>query len=178
MKKLTLNISLPRVIIASVLALITAYGLWGSKRYQIAKTIAIEAPADEIHIFVGNLKRWPKWVAIDHFTPTGQFQVIQSSGVGATQRWRTNTGTASMSVIREQTWYGLDYEIIYSDNSPTTGGIHYSLSDDGQMSYITWAEQSSVPVDFFGPFLAIWSKIKATNKAEESLINLKNLLES
>ncbi|NTS78335.1 SRPBCC family protein [Catenovulum sp. SM1970] len=162
-------------LVSGAVLFFVAFGLYLPDDYKVERQIKINAPADEIHIYVGNLDRWHKWTIWQDLEPDMQINVLKSEGVGAEQRWSSKSGTGSLTFTRTDDFYGVDYDLVFDSSTTAKAGIHYSLAD--QATIVSWQMSGQVTTPVIGPYVAMMMDGMLGPTFEKSLINLKELVE-
>ncbi|WP_111980422.1 SRPBCC family protein [Algibacillus agarilyticus] len=162
--------------IYAVLALIVTCSYFLPNTYQINKSILINSAPDKIHYYVGNLDNWPEWSLWLKQDPSLNIQVLQPTGKGASQRWQGTSGKGSLTFIREDKWYGIDYDLIIDNNPPSRAGIHYILEDSSTL--VEWVISGKVDIPIAGPFMALLMDSFLGGVLQDNLENLKHVVEN
>ena len=77
-----------------VLGLVIIVGLFLPGDYMVTRTVEISATPDQIHEYVGDLKRWPEWSPWKKTDPTIEITL------GASQSWTDKSGGGSLTVTQ------------------------------------------------------------------------------
>lgn len=109
-----------KIVAAVAVVLLLAFvgvGLLLPSSYRVERSIVIGADAPAIHVFVGDLRRWPEWTPWQDADPSIRIEPgAKTHGVGAQQSWTGDSGNGAL---------------IFTDSAPETG-VRYDLSfDDG-----------------------------------------------
>jgi len=84
-----------------VLGLVIIVGLFLPSNYMVTRTVEISATPDQIHEYVGDLKRWPEWSPWKKADPTIEFTLgALTEGVGTSQSWTDKSGGGSLTVTQ------------------------------------------------------------------------------
>ena len=143
--------------------------------YTVYRDTLIDAQADKIHHYVGDLDQWPNWTTWKKHDPSLAINVLKPKGKGANQRWLGASGTGSLTFIREETWYGVDYDLIIDNNPPSRASILYSLKDE--KTHVEWTMKGVVDIPVAGPYMAMVMDGMLGNMLAENLESLKLVVE-
>ncbi|AWB65508.1 hypothetical protein C2869_03245 [Saccharobesus litoralis] len=156
--------------------LIVGFSFILPNNYSVYRGVIVDAQPNEIHEYVGNLDNWSDWTLWQQQDPSLKIAVLKPTGVGANQRWGGDSGTGSLTFIREDTWYGVDYDLIVDNNPPMRASILYSL--DGNMTRVEWFMRGKVNIPIAGPYMALMMDGMLGSMLQDNLDNLKRVVES
>jgi hypothetical protein len=145
----------------ALVVILAAIGLIAPKDYQVERSVTIQAPAAEVHAWVGELTKWPEWVPWEEDDPTLETTYgEQTTGVGAHQTWTGKDGDGELTFTKCDPEQGIAYEMAFimeDKRVPATSAMTYRSAEGGGTEVIWTMEGSwkgAVP-----PVMDGWMKI-------------------
>lgn len=176
MKKLLLAIPI-------LLLLIIGVGFLLPTDYSLESSVDISATPEEIHVFVGDLEKWPEWSPWEEtdesiVTTTGEI----TTGVGATQTWTSDSGDGELTITRSDPATGIAYDMAFimeGTRAPATSQVTYK--PNGETTTVTWSMQGDVSAfapPVIGGYMTLFMKGAITGMFDQGLDNLKKTVEA
>lgn len=163
------------IVTTSVLVLFIIGGLMLSQSYEIKRSITIKTSAAKVHELLSDLNNWEKWDPWRAQDKGIQTEVLQASGLGASQKWQSQHGTGSLIVTQNDALRGMRYEISFdSSKYKTEAGFDYTPSLDSVV--LTWYMRGEIKTPIIGGYVAYLSS-QNTKMIDQGLSNIKALLE-
>ena len=171
-------------IILGVIAVLVVAGLCIPSSFTIARKSTIAASPSDVHAWVGDLEKWPKWMPWEQEDPS----VITSlgdktTGVGAAQSWtssKSGDGEVEFTECDENT--GIAYDMVFiskGKRAPAKASIRYAPAGDG--TEVTWSMEgdlaSMMPPVLSGLMKPLMSTMIGKNFAK-GLAGLKEAVEA
>ena len=122
--------------------------------FDISRTTTIQAPSLDIHVYVGDLARWPEWNPWEN--SESDMRIISNNktqGVGAHQVWEGKDGKGELILTESSAETGIKFDLIFEQNSEKAQCyISYAKADVG--TQVTWGMKGKMNVPVFGPLIA------------------------
>jgi hypothetical protein len=132
---------------ALLLVLFLVVGLILPTDYSVSESVEIDATAAEVHVFVGELRKWPEWAPWEENDPT----IVTTygpttTGVGASQSWTSETeGAGELTLTKCDPATGIAYDmafIVGETRSPARADMSYAASGAG--TTVTWSMEGDM----------------------------------
>lgn len=173
MKALKIGIG---VVIGAV-ALLLVLSLLLPSRWQVERSIDIQAPAAVVFPFINTLKKWPDWTAWYQRDPKPQTEYSgPESGIGAQSRWQDPSGQGAMIITASIPAQGITYDLDFNQGEFLAKG-EFVLSAAGDGTRVTWRTSGDVGMNPIGRYFALAMDRMMGPDFEQSLANLKRKLE-
>ena len=126
------------IIVIAFVALFVVIGLLLPSRFNVQRSVVIDAEPAKIHALVGDLARWPEWEPWTETDPTMKVTIEgASTGTGAKQTWTADRGNGGLTITRWDVNTGVAYAMQINDGEMTSiGTIKYAPAEGGTM--VTW----------------------------------------
>jgi uncharacterized membrane protein len=174
-----------QIVIGSLLAvtlLIVGIGALLPHEWQVEESILINAPADSVHAWVNDLRRWPRWAQWNQAELWPRNVVSEPSvGPGASLRWhgRARSGADLASgetrIVRSDPHAGVWFESRTGDGPPSEASVRYS--ERPGVTLVTWHDRGHLPPVIGGLFLDLFQK-RLHDHMSTGLERLKDLVEA
>jgi len=166
------------VLLIIIIVLFVVIGLFLPKNYTVSRSVIIDAPPQQIHRYLNNLNKWPKWSPWAENDPTLVVKVGDvSAGVGATQSWDGKDGDGSLVVTSSDPSKGINYDLEFNQGKfQCKGGFVYI--PDGQSTEVVWEMIGKVDTPVIGGYFASRMDTWVGKEFEKGLRNLKNVVEN
>lgn len=143
-------------IIAIVVVLFVAVGLFLPTQYQVSRSITIDATPSEIHTYVGDLDKWTIWSPWEKSDPT--IKITQGkvrSGVGASQSWVGDSGSGNLTFTHSSPQLGIRYDMMFNGTDPSKAEMVYQISSDGKATTVSWNMDGELMTPVIGGYFAV-----------------------
>ena len=171
-----------KVILTLILVLIVVVGVLGliaPKKYQVERSMAINAPAAIVfrHVqYWKNWRDWSPWAAMD----TTMTVIIEGKDgeVGSMYKWTgKKVGSGQMTATAVTPPTALEYQLRFIKPWAMTSDGYVKLSEDQGVTTATWAMlgKSPFPMNVFGLFVSMDKMVG--KDFEKGMAKLKDLCE-
>jgi hypothetical protein len=164
-----------------VTLLIGGIGALLPRDWQVEESILINAPAAAVHVWVGDLQRWPRWAQWNQAELWPQNQVSEpSTGTGATLRWygrassRDALASGETRIVRSDPREGVWFENHTQGGDASEAIVRYS--ERPGVTLVTWLDRGRLPPIIGGLFLDLFQK-RLHDHMATGLERLKDLVE-
>lgn len=166
------------LVIGALVALFIIVGFLLPAGYQIERSLVIGAAPGQIHVLVGDLKRWPEWTPWQEVDPSIRTVLGETTtGVGASQTWQGESGTGELVFTRCEPNWGVAYDLVFGDNGLMThGSVRYEKVADG--TKVTWSMQGDMGNNIIGRYFGLMLDSLVGSDFERGLAKLKSRVES
>jgi hypothetical protein len=148
MKKLLMFI-LALVVIAA------AVGFVAPTEYELARSVTIDAPPAAVHVYLGDLAKWPEWSPWEANDPSVKTTLgAQTTGVGASQTWTSESGDGELTFTACDPATGVAYDMMFimeDKRAPASAIMSYKVVDGG--TEVTWSMEGDM-AEFMPPVFA------------------------
>ncbi len=141
-------------IFGSLIVLFIITGLFLDNKVNVTREIEINATTQEIHEYVNDLSKWPLWSPWADLDPTIETAVSSvSTGVGASQSWKGQSGSGSLTFTESSPYKGIVYDLTL-DGDPTlySAGIRYT--SNGNTTKVVWFMSGEMQPIIIGNYFA------------------------
>lgn len=129
-------------IVLGLIGILVIAGLVIPSQYSFSHKTTIAAPPAAVHVWVGDLEKWPQWMPWEQDDPS----IItkrgdKTTGVGAAQSWtskKAGDGEVEFTEWDENT--GIAYDMTFitkGKRSPAKASFRYAPAGDG--TEVTWS---------------------------------------
>jgi hypothetical protein len=144
--------------------------------YAFERSITIQASPQQIHQFVGDLRRWQEWTPWALLEPSIQTTYgATTTGVGASQSWTSDSGGGELTLTRSDPLSGVDYRMSFDGAFPSDGSIRYEVTPEG--TRVIWDMRGEAD-NFIGRYMGLLMESMVGPNYEAGLSTLKTLAES
>lgn len=146
-----------KVVIGILVVLIALVGIGFAlpTEFAVAKTMKIDAPPEQVHAWVGELKKWDAWTPWAEEDPTMTTALGEkTTGVGAHQTWSGKDGDGELTFTKCDPQTGIAYDMAFINEdarAPATSEMTYEKVDGG--TEVTWAMKGDT-ADMMPPVMA------------------------
>ncbi|NOZ51927.1 MAG: SRPBCC family protein [Gammaproteobacteria bacterium] len=166
-------------------------------RFEVERSIEIQAASATIHEYVGDLKKWEQWALWRKEEPFLEVTFGEiTTGVGASQSWQGDSGEGSLSIIMSSPHHGIVYDlytdggryktecvILYEDVYATghTGepsNINNTLNNNRKTTKVTWRMKGDMHSPIIGGYLGLTMDAVVGALFEQGLMELKKVVEA
>ena len=132
------------IILVVLLLATVVVGFLTPSDYDVSTSIVIEASPAEVHVWVGDLTKWPEWAPWHAADPT----IVTTfgdkiTGVGASQTWTSaEDGDGELELTRCDPATGIAYDMAFimdGERMPASSSMDYEVVDGG--TQVTWSMQ-------------------------------------
>ncbi len=161
-----------------IIVVVVVVGLFLPTSYTVERSIVIDAPPEQIHKYVGDLKNWDTWEPWKAEDPTlivthGE----KTKGIGATQSWVGDSGDGALTITRDTPTEGIQYDLLFDGGTYVCqGAIIYDPLEDGE-TRVTWTMSGDMGAPVIGGYFAIMMDSMVGEMFDKGLSNLKNSVE-
>ena len=153
-------------------------GSFLTKEFEVEQSIEIKADANLIHLYVNDLKQWPKWTP--WHARNQDLKITYGNvtrGVGATQSWKSKQGNGRLKITVSSPANGIAYDIYFENNqTPSISAIQYqSIADE--LTRVTWRIHGEVDVPIIGSYIAMFVEHITSDMYQTGLQNIKLIVE-
>lgn len=161
-----------------ILILILVVGLFLPTSYTVQRYIVIDAPPEEVHEYVGDLKKWDEWTPWKEDDPT---IVVthgdKTSGVGASQSWVGESGDGALTITKDAPEKGIEYDLVFDGGTYVCeSAMNYDALQDGGTK-VTWVMDGDMGTPVIGGYFAIMMDSMVGEMFDRGLSNLKAKVE-
>ncbi len=166
-----------RRIFFSVVAIAVVFGAVGlllPSGFSVKRSVVIKADKKQVHELVGDLKQWGAWSPWIEKDPTIQTTLGEkSSGVGAHQSWKGDTGTGELTFTGCDAEKGVLYDLSFDEGKyKSTGGLSYATAKDGGVE-VAWTMEGDAGKNIIGRYMGLVMDQLVGNDFQRGLEKLK-----
>lgn len=163
------------IIVLAVLFVIGGFVLPAD--YTVSRSIVIDSDRSTIHTFVGDLDKWPEWSPWEKADSSIiVYPGDSSSGLGANQTWKGDSGSGSLVFTASSEDDGIKYDLVFDDRDKAKASISYSGPEDS--TTVTWSMQGSMENAMItGPYMAMSMDMIVGRLFSQGLEDLKEEVE-
>lgn len=155
-----------------------AVGFFLPARYEVSRSITINAPAERVYDDIADPRIWKQWSVWMKRDP--QMDVSYAGppfGQGAKWSWKSRSeGSGSMELTRVEPNRRIEYSLFFPDFNMRSGG-EFRLEPEGTGTRVTWINRGDVGSNPLKHFLAVSMDRLVGPDFEAGLANLKTLAE-
>ena len=134
------------IVMLVLLLVFVVVGLLLPTEYAVAAETTIDAPPEEVHEYVGDLKRWPEWDPWRDMDPTIQTTYGErTTGVGAHQSWTGDKGGGELTLTKADPQQGIAYDMTFvmgDLSAPAKAAMRYEPVDG--KTKVVWTIEGDV----------------------------------
>lgn len=165
------------VALVVAVALFVTVGVLLPNEYVVSRSVDIEAEAEAIHEFVGDLRRWEQWGPWYEDDP--ELVVVygeKTSGIGAGQSWMGRDGKGSLEITASSPRRGVRYDLTFGDGAHRCrAAIRYHPGADD--TTVSWVMRGRMDTPVLGGFAALLMEPLVGGLFERGLARLKQTVE-
>jgi len=165
-------------VIFALAVLILVVGILLPSSYTVERSVVIEASPDEVHKYVGDLKKWEEWTPWKEDDPTivvtyGE----ETKGVGASQYWVGDSGTGSLTFTKDSPEEGVEYDLTFDGGAYECKSAMKYNPLSGNETKVTWTMAGDMGQSIVGGYLVLMMDSMVGGMFDKGLSNLKNKVE-
>lgn len=131
------------LIVVAVVAFV-GYGFTLESKPHFERSVVIKADADDVHEWVGDLKKWDEWGPWRDEDPSIKYTYTDKTDeVDSKMSWTMKDGKGALWITRTDPKNGVWYKFQWEEYEPTDGYVKYEEQEDGNVK-VTWAFDSDV----------------------------------
>jgi uncharacterized protein YndB with AHSA1/START domain len=162
------------VVVGAVLLVFVAIGVVLPSRYDVRRSVHVDAPPDRVYDLVVDTRHWKEWTVWNRRDPA--MHVSYSGppfGRGAKWAWESKSeGRGSMEFTRVVPNQRVDYRLVFPDfNMTSTGAIVLEPARGG--TDVTWMHSGDTGPNPVKHYLAAFMDRMVGGDFEQGLVNLK-----
>lgn len=169
------------ILVVLVLAFVVV-GLMLPSKYEVVRSVTINAPQEKVHAVIGDLNQWPKWANWWRTYP-GMTQTMSGNGtdVGSKMTWtEPSIGNGAMEVLKNDPATGFYTEVTFwkegqEEKHRMNGDLLYAA--DGNGTKVTWKAYGDTGGNLIGNWMATFFDGMMGPDFEKGLANAKELIE-
>ena len=100
-------------------------------KYEVERSVVINADSYDVHTQVGDLRQWPNWLPFTKHEPTIVVKVDKPTGAGAHQTWSGKDGKGELTFTSWDEDKGIEYDMVFDDKWKSKGKLLYEKAGDG-----------------------------------------------
>jgi uncharacterized protein YndB with AHSA1/START domain len=167
------------VVIGTIALAIVGVGVFLPSKFEVIRSIEINAPADKVYDLIVDTREWKKWSVWNRRDPN--MRIVYSGppfGMGAKWSWESKTeGKGSMEFTRVEPNRRVEYRLAFPEfNMVTTGSL--ALEPVGKGTRVTWTITGDTGSNPLKHYLAAMTDRTVGPDFEAGLANLKALAEA
>ena len=157
--------------------LVVVVGLLLPSQYKIERQMIIAAPADQVHLWVGDLEKWSLWTPwLADDTSRDINLGALTTGKGAQISWKNDTGGGDLEFTRCQADWGVAFDMTLGKRKRLSAcSLQYRQIAQG--TEVTWQLQGDSGLDIFGRYFNLMLNPLMGPMLDEGLEQLKLLAE-
>ncbi|TQV88365.1 SRPBCC family protein [Aliikangiella coralliicola] len=164
-------------IFGGLIVIFIVVGLFLDNKINITREIEVNATPEQIHVYVGDLNKWPEWTPWAEMDPT--MKTIPgdlSSGVGASQSWKGESGSGGLKFTESSPTKGIAYDMTF-DGDPTVyiAGMRYK--SNGNTTTVSWYMTGEMGPIIIGNYFAQLMDTLIGDSFDSGLEKLKKVVE-
>jgi hypothetical protein len=165
------------VLLSIILVLFVIIGFSLPKNYTVSRSIVIDATPQQIHKYVNNLKKWPKWSPFAENDPTLVFNMgDKTSGEGANSSWTSKDSSGSLVITSSSPDKGIKYDLEFLNGNIKTRR-EFIYVREGQNTKVIWEMTGSRDTPVLGGYFAAKMDSYFGKDLDNGLKNLKKVVE-
>lgn len=162
------------VVLGTLLLIVVLVGVVLPSRYEVRRTVHIQAPPDKVYDLVVDTRRWKDWTVWNRRDP--EMRVSYSGppfGMGAKWSWDSKKeGRGNMEFTHVEPNRRVDYKLGFPDlNMNSTGSLVLSAAGDG--TDVAWVHTGDTGSNPLKHYLAVAMDRMVGPDFEQGLANLK-----
>jgi hypothetical protein len=167
------------LLIVVVAVAFVGYGMTLDTKYHFERSVVIKADKDDIHEWVGDIRKWDEWGPWREEDPAMKITYGEKTeGVGASESWEgEKIGKGKLEFTAADPETGIKYKLQISDFPWTSGEVRYEDAPEGATK-VTWTFDSEPEVGFFSRYFYTFGGDSMNEMFEKGLSNLKTKVEA
>lgn len=173
--------SILKVLVLGVLLVVGGVLAWGmtlDKDYEFKRSVVIDADTDDVHEWVGDLKKWDEWGPWrEQYNGDITYEYSETTtNVGDKMTFVTPDGTGMVKWTSVDPDKGVEYQFQWDDYDPMPGAVKYEETEDGKVK-VTWSTESK-DTPFIGRYMMTLMGDSMNEMFEKGLAGLKTKVEA
>jgi len=166
------------VILVVFIVAVAAIGLFLPTKYDVERSVVIDATPEKIHGYVGDLRKWDEWAPWKEEDPSIVVTLGEkTSGMGASQSWVGDSGTGALTITESSPEKGIEYDLLFDGGRyECKSSMKYSRLPDGDTKVI-WTMSGDMGRSLTGGYFALLMSSMVGSMFERGLSNLKSTIE-
>jgi hypothetical protein len=168
------------VVIAILFAVVLIYGAFKPGDFRVQRTIAINAPPEEIFPLINDFHSWQSWSPWEKLDPNMKRTLGgPANGQGATYEWDGNNkaGKGRMEITGSAPSSKVDIKLDFIRPMEGNDAVEFTLRPNGKSTDVTW--EMSGPLTYPGRVMTIFVSMDKLigGDFETGLANMKAVAE-
>jgi len=165
-------------VVAAVAVSSVVVGLLLPSRYEVERSVVIDASPEQVHGLVGDLDRWGEWEPWTELDPTIETTLgATTAGVGATQSWTGDSGDGALTFTACDPRTGVVYDLLLDGGEiRSVGSITYDAADGG--TTVTWVMAGDSGMNLIGRYFGLMMDAMVGPAFERGLSKLEERVEA
>jgi hypothetical protein len=168
------------IVVLILIGLLVLIGAFLPKRFSASGEISIAADRTRVHALVGDLSQWDRWGPWKDGDPTLVVTLgEQTSGVGARQSWKGDTGDGELTFTQCDPERGIAYDLLFIDGerrSPAKSWLSYTPQEGA--TKVVWGLEGELDVPIVGGWMTVLMRPALDGMIQQGLTKLKQVAES
>lgn len=162
---------------ATAVLILVAIGLVLPMEYAVSRSVVIEAEAEAIHAFVGDLRQWELWGPWKEDDPTLVVTYGEkTSGIGASQSWHGKDGNGFLEITASSPRRGVRYDLSFNDGELRCRAAIRYHPEEGR-TRVSWLMRGRMETPVLGGYAALLLEPVVGGLFDRGLANLKETVE-
>jgi hypothetical protein len=116
--------------------------------FSYARSTTIKADRDDVHEWVGDLRKWDDWGPWKEEYPDMKYTYSEkTTEAGSWQSWTGGGGEGKIEFTKVSDKEGVEYKMWFDGDEAGVGGIRYDDMEDGVKATWWWKGDASWPVE-------------------------------
>ena len=163
--------------VLAITGIILIIGFILPQEYALERKISINASPADIHVFVGDLEKWPAWTPWQKTDPTIKTTMGEKhTGKGASQSWHGESGSGELTFTHSSPEKGISYDMIFDGEFPASSDMVYQV--DGPTTTVIWKMNGENTWPVVGGYMSLMMDSMVGPMFDDGLSNLKKVVES
>jgi len=122
-------------------------GLLLPRKFEVSRSIVVNAPPAKIHPHVDSLDKWTAWSPFDTEDPTIVWEKSgPQSGVGAKRSWKSRKmGAGTQLITASDPATGVSMKLSMADGSMEPFDVRFAYSPESGGTRVTWIDRGTLP---------------------------------
>lgn len=165
-------------VIGAVALIAVAVGYFLPSKYEVRRSIDVNAPAARVYDLVADPRLWAKWSVWQQRDPKMDLSYSGPPfGQGAKWAWKSKSeGSGNMEFVRVEPNRRIDYTLVFADFGMRSSG-EFVFEPTGNATRVTWASRGDVGGNPLKHFLAVLMDRMVGPDFEKGLASLKQTAE-
>lgn len=166
------------LIMAIILVVLGVVAYLLPSKWEVSRSIQIEADSVKIYPLVASLRNWPQWTPwTSEQDPTLHYNYSGAViGEGAKQSWVSdNMGNGTLIITSASAQEGVKYDLFFDSHEPATGEILFSKKNNGTL--VTWTDRGQLGNNPINRYFGLVLEFMLGKEFEDGLNKLKSLVE-